>query len=111
MGGASEDGRGVATQQSAGPLADKSAQSIMSNVEVPPSRVKKLVSGLGIGLTDSESSELKSRSVGNLSSMSVKSLGISPSKEDDDKGEDPSNQEGDMDKAESTGIIQSHYRS
>ena len=74
----------------AGPLADKSAQSIMSNVEVPPSRVKRLESGLSIGPRDSgDGLELKSHSVGNLSSISGKTLGISPSKGEDNTGEIP----------------------
>ena len=97
----------------AGPLSDKSAHSIMSNVEMSPSRRRKLEGGLGIGLTDDD--EMKSHSVGNLSSVSVKSLGIhdrSPSKrEEDDKGEDPDEQGGDeedIEKAESIGIQYTH---
>ena len=93
---------GGETQQPGGPLADRSAQSIMSNVEVPPSRTKRLESGLSIGPKDSDGLELKSRSVGNLSSVSVESLRISPSKGEDDKevlsdgdeGDVPTNEEG-----------------
>ena len=61
----------------------------MSNVEVPPSRAKRLESGLSIGPRDSDRLELKSRSAGNLSSISGKSLGISPSKGENDTGEVP----------------------
>ena len=66
----------------------------MSNVEVPPSRIKRLESGLSIGPRDSgDGLELKSHSVGNLSSISGKSLGISPSKGEDNTGDVPSNED------------------
>ena len=79
----------------------------MSTVEVPPSRVKRLESGLGIGMSDSIVPELKSHSVGNLSSVSVKSLGVSPPK---DKGDVPSDQDkgevpDDDGKDENTGMV------
>ena len=87
-----------------GPLADKSSMSIMSNVEMPPSRAKKLTSGLAIGPRESDEADMKSHSVGNLSSVSVKSLGISPSK-GEEREEDPGNQGVDVEKAESIGML------
>ena len=79
-----------------GPLADKSAQSIMSNVEMSPSRLKRLTSGLAIGAKDDDGADaVKSHSIGDLSSMSVKSLGVA-SKGDGDDGEDPANKEEEM---------------
>ena len=63
-----------AATSSDGPLADKSAQSIMSNVEIPPSRLKRLTSGLAIGPPEDDPAAMKSHSVGDLSSVSVKSL-------------------------------------
>lgn len=91
-----------------GPLADKSSMSIMSNVEMPPSRAKKLTSGLAIGPRESDEADMKSHSVGDLSSVSVKSLVISPSKGEEgegDKEEDPGNQGVDVEKAESIGML------
>ena len=115
MGGVSDNssvgaGGGEKPHQSGGgPLADKSAQSIMSNVEVAPSRARRLTSVLGIGLTDSETAELaKSHSLGNLSSMSIKSLGVTASKAEGEKDDAPGNQGEDADKAESTGVL--YYR-
>lgn len=86
-----------------GPLADKSAQSIMSNVEIPPSRLKRLTSGLAIGPKDEDDdpgaaamAAMKSHSVGDLSSVSVKSLPGMATKgegegEGEESGEDPGN--------------------
>ena len=84
-----------------GPLADKSAQSIMSNVEIPPSRLKRLTSGLAIGPKDKDDDPgaaamvaMKSHSVGDLSSVSVKSLPGMATKgegEGEESGEDPGN--------------------
>ena len=70
----------------------------MSTVEIPPSRLKRLTSGLAIGPReeggDAEAA-MKSHSVGDLSSLSVKSLPGVASKGDDrggeDRGEDPGN--------------------
>lgn len=92
-----------------GPLADRSSMSIMSNVEVPPSRAKKLVSGLAIGPIESEAEEMRSQSVGDLTSMSSKSLTISPTKREEGevvKGDDPGDQGIDIEKAESIGVLQ-----
>ena len=98
-------------QGGGGPLADKSAQSIMSNVEIPPSRLKRLTSGLAIGPRDEGDDSvaaMKSHSAGDLSSVSVKSLpgvdskGGEEGQEEDGGEEDPANNEGTM--AESLGI-------
>ena len=89
---------GVSASQG-GPLADKSAQSIMSNVEIPPSRLKRLTSGLAIGPReeDDAAAAMKSHSVGDLSSVSIKSLpGVASKGEGEDSGEDPGNKGGDM---------------
>lgn len=94
-----------------GPLADKSAQSIMSNIEIPPSRLKRLTSGLAIGPReegDDSVAAMKSHSAGDLSSISVKSLpgvdskGGEEGQGEDVREEDPGNNEGNM--AESLGM-------
>ena len=100
---------GVSALQS-GPLADKSAQSIMSTVEIPPSRLKRLTSGLAIGPREEEdvTAAMKSHSVGDLSSVSVKSLpGVSSKEEGEHSGEDPGNKEVDLeDTAEKDDTLQ-----
>ena len=80
-------------QGGGGPLADRSAQSIMSNVEIPPSRLKRLTSGLAIGPReegDDSVAAMKSHSAGDLSSVSIKSLPGVDSKggEEEGQGED-----------------------
>ena len=72
---------------------------------MPPSRAKRLESGLSIGLRDSNELEMKSRSAGNLSSVSGKSLGVSLSKRDGDIGEVPTDgDKGDVPCGKSLGI-------
>jgi hypothetical protein len=85
----------------------------MSHVEIPPSRLKRLTSGLAIGPReegDDSVAAMKSHSVGDLSSVSVKSLSGVTSKareegQGEDGGEDPGNKNGNTaEKDESLGI-------
>ena len=96
----------VGVSSSGGPLVDKSAQSIMSNVEIPPSRLKRLTSGLAIGPPENDPAVMKSHSAGGLSSVSIKSL---PGVASKGEGEDPGNNGGIKEDAaendESTGMM------
>ena len=96
----------VGVSSSGGPLADKSAQSIMSNVEIPPSRLKRLTSGLAIGPPEDDPAAMKSHSVGDLSSVSVKSLqGVASKGEGEDPGNKGEIKEDAAENDESTGMM------